>query len=110
MRDRSRDLNTLLLGDVVSEHAAPWELLAYVRHLEPTTEDALRRKMTEAIVRKQILEGLVELAEIRSGEAHLLSASDAVERLSRPETWDPEPGLQLELRPTELGTHTYYVP
>jgi len=45
---------------------------------------------------------------MRRGEAHALSTSDAIQRLSEPETWDPEHGLLLELRPTELGAQTYY--
>ncbi len=108
MPEQARNLNILLLGDIVSEHAAPWELLAYARHLDATAEEASRRRMIATIIGKQIREGLVQLAEMRRGEAHALSTSDAIQRLSEPETWDPEQGLLLELRPTELGAQTYY--
>src|SRR5437773_551726 len=110
LREPSRQLNKLLLGDVISEHASLWELLAYLRHLEPSTEEASRRMMIEAIVARQIREGLVQLAESRGGKEHVFSTSQAIARLSRSETWDPEGGFLLELRPTELGTRMYYGP
>src|SRR5439155_16594091 len=82
LREPSRQLNKLLLGDVISEHASPWELLAYLRHLEPSTEEASRRMMIEAIVASQIREGVVQLAESRGGKEHVFSTSQAIARLS----------------------------
>ncbi len=99
-------LDKLLLGDIVSEHAAPWELLAYLRHLEATMEEQSRRLVIETIISGHIREGRIQLLEIREGEAHVLAATAAIQRLSRPESWDPEEGSLLELRPMEPGTRT----
>ena len=69
-------------------------------------EEQSRRLVIETIISGHIREGRIQLLEIREGEPHVLAATAAIQRLSRPESWDPEEGSHLELRPMEPGTRT----